>query len=282
MLFFPPAKLNLGLFVTGRRSDGFHDLESVFISLPWTDVLELHPAEGKPGSLQLELSGIPIPLGREEDNLIARAHRAILAAGHELPAVHARLHKVLPMGAGIGGGSADGTWMLRGLDACFGLGLDGLQLAKLAETLGSDCPYFAEDGPAFVSGRGERLKRMNPTGHSWNGWNLAVVYPNVHVSTREAFERLTPCSAPLDLRELSQIPVEQWHSRGVCNAFEPGIRAAFPQISAALDLVRDGAAYVQMTGTGAAVFGFYSDAEHAQGIADQAVHRGWKSWTGAV
>lgn len=282
MLFFPPAKLNLGLFVTGKRPDGFHDLESVFIAFPWTDVLELHSIDGDTGTLQLELSGIPIPSHTEGDNLVKRAHEALMQAGHDLPAVHVRLHKMLPIGAGLGGGSADGTWMLRGLNALFQLGLNSEQLIRISETLGSDCPFFAEEGPAFVSGRGERLTRLSAEGHSWNGWHLAVVHPNVHVSTRAAFEQLTPRPAPLDLRDLGQIPVDTWHARGVANAFEPGISAIVPEISEALNLVRDGAAYVQMTGTGAAVFGLYSDAIHAQSIADRAEQMGWKSWAGAL
>ena len=280
MVHFPPAKLNLGLFVTGRRPDGFHDLESVFVATDWTDVLEVHAVEGR-GTLELVHSGLAIPEAEPGSNLVERAHRALVEAGHDLPGLRVRLHKVLPMGAGLGGGSADGTWMLRALDELAGLGLGAEGLREHAAALGSDCPFFLEDGPAFVSGRGERIERL-PAGASWSGWSVAVVHPGVHVSTREAFGRLEVAPAPFDLRRLPETPVERWHAEGVGNSFTNGVAALVPEVAAALAHVAEGATYTQLTGTGSAVFGLYASHEQAMRVADRAMLRGWTVWSGVL
>ena len=281
MVHFPPAKLNLGLFVTGRRPDGFHDLESVFVAIDWTDVLEVHVVEGR-GALEVAYSGLAIPEGAPGSNLVERAHRELADAGYDLPSLRVRLHKVLPMGAGLGGGSADGTWMLRAIDEAAGLVLGPEGLRAHAEALGSDCPFFLEDGPAFVSGRGERIEPIRAGRPSWNGWSVAVVHPGVHVSTREAFGRLEVAPAPFDLRRLPDAPVERWHAEGVGNSFTNGVAALVPEVAEALAHVADGATYTQLTGTGSAVFGLYASHEQAMRVADRAALRGWTAWTGVL
>ncbi len=281
MVHFPPAKLNLGLFVTGRRPDGFHDLESVFVAIDWTDVLEVHVVEGR-GALEVAYSGLAIPEGAPGSNLVERAHRELADAGFDLPSLRVRLHKVLPMGAGLGGGSADGTWMLRAIDEAAGLGLGPEGLRAHAEALGSDCPFFLEDGPAFVSGRGERIEPIRAGRPSWNGWSVAVVHPGVHVSTREAFDRLEVAPAPFNLRRLPDAPVERWHAEGVGNSFTNGVAALVPEVAEALAHVAEGATYTQLTGTGSAVFGLYASHEQAMRVADRAAVRGWTAWAGVL
>lgn len=276
MVVFPPAKLNLGLFVTGKRADGFHALESVFVPIDWCDVLELTSAESGQG-LTTVYSGLPIPASSSA-NLIERAYAALLAAGATLPPVHAHLHKVLPMGAGLGGGSSDGAWMLRALNRWAGLSADALHEA--AAELGSDCPFFLHDGPAFVHGRGEHLEPL--AAGSWQGWPIAVVHPGAHVSTREAFARVDVGPAAMDLRGLAELPVEAWHDAGVANAFQPGVAAQFPLVAEALEHVAPGAAYHQMTGTGSAVFALYPSAERALEVADRAQQKGWAAWSGRL
>lgn len=279
MVVFPPAKLNLGLFVTGKRADGFHALESVFVPIDWCDVLEVTPAAAADAGsgLTTAYSGLPIPKSSSA-NLIERAHAALLDAGATLPPVHAHLHKVLPMGAGLGGGSSDGAWMLRALNRWAGLGADALHAA--AAELGSDCPFFLHDGPAFVHGRGEHLEPL--AAGSWQGWPIAVVHPGAHVSTRDAFARVEVGPAAMDLRGLAELPVEAWHDAGVANAFQAGVAAQFPLVAEALEHVAPGAAYHQMTGTGSAVFALYPSAQRAEEVADRALQKGWAAWSGQL
>lgn len=280
MLFFPSAKLNLGLFVTGKRPDGFHDLESVFVPIQWTDILELHAVEGPPGSLAMEYTGLAIPGVEAGGNLVERAHRLLVEAGRKLPALSGRLHKVVPMGAGLGGGSADGAWMLRAIDRVTGWEAGAEGQRPFAEALGSDCPFFLQDGPAFVHGRGEHIE---PIGDAlWTEAFVAVVHPGVHVSTKEAFGRLAVRPAPMDLRRLAALPVKEWHAAGVGNDFTPGVAASVPAVADALALVADGALYSQMTGTGSAVFGLYPTWEAAARAADGAALRGWATWFGPL
>lgn len=281
MVVFPPAKLNLGLFVTGKRADGFHALESVFVPIEWQDVLELSPADaGQTSTLTTHYSGLSIPPSAPGTNLIERAHAALIAAGATLPPVHAHLHKTIPMGAGLGGGSSDGAWMLRALNDWAGLELGDEVLHAAAAGLGSDCPFFLLDGPAFVHGRGEHVEPI--AAGRWHGWSIAVVHPGVHVSTREAFAQVEVGPAPMDLRGLAELPVEDWHAAGVGNAFQAGVAAQFPEVADALEHVAEGAVYHQMTGTGSAVFALYRAAEKAQRIADRATQKGWSAWSGRL
>lgn len=278
MVVFPPAKLNLGLFVTGKRADGFHALESVFVPIDWYDVLELTAADAGAGpGLTTAYSGLAIPPSNSA-NLIERAYAAMRATGASLPPLHAHLHKVLPMGAGLGGGSSDGAWMLRALNSW--AGLNAGQLHAAAAELGSDCPFFLHDGPAFVHGRGEHLEPV-ATG-SWQGWPIAVVHPGAHVSTGAAFARVKVRPAPMDLRGLPELPVEDWHAAGVANAFQPGVAAQVPLVADALEHVAPGATYHQMTGTGSAVFALYPDDARAVEVADRAKQRGWSAWSGRL
>ncbi len=279
MVVFPSAKLNLGLFVTGKRPDGFHALESVFVAVDWCDVLEL--SEGQTPGLTVEHSGLPIPASPPGSNLIERAYAALSdACGAAQWPVHAHLHKAIPMGAGLGGGSSDGAWMLRALNAYVDAGVPDAPLVELAAALGSDCPFFMQDGPAFVHGRGEHVEPV--AAGSLAGWPVAVLHPGVHVSTRNAFAAVEVARPPFDLRQLPGTPVEQWHAAGVANAFQPGVAAEHPEVAAALALAAEGAVYTQLTGTGSAVFGLYPTDEQAMRVADRAKERGWAAWSGKL
>lgn len=255
-VYFVPCKLNLGLFVTGKRPDGFHNLESVFLPLEWCDVMEVRELPGAP-RLELRTSGLPIP-GEPASNLLHRAYAAVAQGVPTVPALAVHLRKVVPMGAGLGGGSADGAWMLRVLrEACPSAEVDW---SELAAQLGSDCPFFLEDGPAFVGGRGERVERWSEGAPVWAGWHVVVLHSGIHVGTRAAFAGITPRPAPFDLRTLPGRPVEEW-SGLVGNDFEPGMVQAHPEIGRTLAALREaGATYVQMTGTGSAVFGLFAPA----------------------
>jgi 4-diphosphocytidyl-2-C-methyl-D-erythritol kinase len=287
LLTFPPAKLNLGLFITGKRPDGFHALESVFLPIGWTDVLEV-VASGEPGEVACEVVGRTVE-GPPESNLVVRAYREVVAAADgDVPGVQAHLIKALPSGAGLGGGSSDGTWMLRALRDGFGVGLkeEAGGWGRLAERLGSDCPFFLGDGPARVSGRGEVVEPWGVGAlPALAGCHVAVLHPGVHVSTREAFAAVTPRPAPFDVRELPGIALEDWTGR-VWNDFEAGVAAAHRPVAEALGMLeRAGAAYRSLTGSGSAVYGIFKGrgAEgEAAGAAAAGADRGWAVWCGPL
>jgi 4-diphosphocytidyl-2-C-methyl-D-erythritol kinase len=273
MIAFTPAKINIGLFVTGRRHDGYHDLESLFIPIPWKDALEIQLQE-EPG-IQLTTSGLPIP-GAPEDNLIVKAYNLVTRT-HELPGVKACVVKNIPLGAGLGGGSSNGAHMLRLLKESCSVNATPEQWNQWAAALGSDCPFFMQDEAAMTYGRGEHIEPNPSILTHLRGWNIAILHPGVHVSTREAFAAITPSSPPFDLKELTLHPVEDWKHR-VHNDFEGLIRKKHSAVDQAVVRLQEaGASYVQMTGTGSAVFGLFSDETSAAKIAHWGAKKGWRT-----
>jgi 4-diphosphocytidyl-2-C-methyl-D-erythritol kinase len=255
MLRFPNAKINLGLHITRKRDDGFHDLETIFYPVKtMRDALELVPAEGEKGTFHA--SGLPVG-SDEQTNLVWRAYK--LMQEHfpgEVPAMDLYLHKAVPMGAGLGGGSADAAFALQMLDEMCGLGLSGDDLEKLALELGSDCPFFIRNTPQFATGRGEQ---MEPITIDLSAYRIEVVCPDVHVSTRAAFSRIVPKPSGFDLRTLPQVPINEWKNI-LRNDFEESVFVQFPEIAAAKEnLYADGAIYACMSGSGSAVYGIFKE-----------------------
>ena len=262
MVVFPPAKLNLGLHITGKRDDGFHDLESVFLPIDWSDILEVVLDEKvPPGQARFEWTGLAIP-GDTVNNLVTRAHKR-LAEAFDLPGVSIHLHKVLPMGGGVGGGSADGTYTLRALHEVCNLGLSHDALMAHAAALGSDCPFFVQDAPALVRGRGEIVEPLQGD-LPLRGWWVVVANPGIHISTAEAFGDVTPTPRSTDWNALSTLPVNAWRDV-IQNDFEVGARQRHPQIGRLIDaLIEADAAYAQMTGSGSTVFGLFEKEKDAR------------------
>jgi 4-diphosphocytidyl-2-C-methyl-D-erythritol kinase len=250
MVLFPPCKINLGLNVISKRPDNFHNLETVFFPLPLTDVLEAVPSDD--GQFSLTFSGLPIP-GEPGNNICIKAYE-LLKADFGIPAVKMHLHKVIPMGAGLGGGSSDGTFALKLFNSLFDLDLDYLQLVDYASRLGSDCAFFVDPKPAFASGRGEVLEEI-PL--SLSEYQVALVIPPVHVSTAMAFQGICPKEAVWSLRNLHLLPVEEWKGL-VVNDFEESVFRQFPEIAEMKSqLYAHGAVYASMSGSGSACFGIF-------------------------
>ncbi|MEE2919929.1 MAG: 4-(cytidine 5'-diphospho)-2-C-methyl-D-erythritol kinase [Bacteroidota bacterium] len=262
MVFFPPAKLNLGLHILGKRPDGFHDLESVFLPLRWTDMLEVVIDEKVPsGKARFEWTGLDIP-GNVQDNLVTKAH-GLLAGKCDLPGLSIHLHKILPMGAGLGGGSADGTHALRAINEVCGLDLSKQELAKNAERLGSDCPFFLHDGPALIQGRGERITPIDLS-KALDGCHVVVANPEIHIGTAEAFSNVDPQARSTDWHGLVNVPLHQWHLH-LQNDFEAGVCAQHSAVEELIEVMKtSGGDHVQMTGTGSTVFGLFTDGTAAQ------------------
>ena len=248
MVAFPPCKINIGLNILRRRPDGFHDLETVFYPVPWTDVLEIIPSSE--GSFQS--SGTLIP-GREEDNLCLRAYQLLKDEFHLGP-VQIHLHKIIPAGAGLGGGSADAAYTLRVLNEIFELKLSVEQLSYYASQLGSDCSFFIHDEPMHGSGRGELLEKMEV---NLKGKFLVLINPGIHVATLQAFAGVIPGLPAYRLKESVQLPIEKWRN-SIKNDFEQSVFKNHPAIeNLKKQLYSMGAVYASMSGSGSSVFGIF-------------------------
>ncbi len=255
MVLFPPAKINLGLYVTCRRADGYHDLETVFYPVTGLyDVLEAVPAAHS-ASPKMHLSGLPVA-GAPEANLVWKAYALLRQKFPQVAPLDWHLHKVIPMGAGLGGGSSDGASALLLLNKMFSLGLSVAELEGFALQLGSDCPFFIQAQPCFAAGRGELLESL-PL--SLAGWRVHIEPSGIHVSTAAAFKLLQPCPAPFDLRNLPQVPVTDW-KKVLQNDFEGPVFSLHPELARRkAELYAGGAAYVQMSGSGSALFAIYKE-----------------------
>ena len=249
MLLFPNAKINIGLDIVARRSDGYHDIETLFVPVPeLADVLEIVFAEeAKMVQYGLEYDGEP------EDNLCFRAFR-LLQKEKGIGNVEIHLYKKIPVGAGFGGGSADCAFTLLALDSLFNLGLSKEELADYAATLGSDCPFFIYNRPMMASGRGEILK---PCEIDLSGYRIELATPDIHVSTREAYSKVVPAQPETPLAERLARPIGQWRG-SVKNDFEPSVFAAHPSLAAIKeDFYSRGAVYASLSGSGAALYGIF-------------------------
>ncbi len=269
MIAFPHTKINLGLHVSGKRNDGYHNIETCFYPLPWCDVLEIIRAE----TISFTNSGLGVP-GKHEDNLCLRAYY-LLRDKYDLPPVAIHLHKVVPLGAGLGGGSSDGAYTLKMLNHVFDLALNDKQLIAMAAELGSDCPFFIYDWPMHGSGRGEVL---SPANVKLNGKFIAVVKPSAHISTAEAFKNLVPRPVDQDIKRIvEQRPVSEWREL-LTNDFEPSVFSQHPEIQEIKSKMYDmGALYASMSGSGSAVFGIF---EKARAMRD--MFSGMTYWSGVL
>lgn len=258
MIYFPNAKINIGLNIIEKRPDGFHNLETVFYPVSWCEPLEVIVAgkENNMGgaTIKFESSGIPIS-GDSRSNLCVRAYN-LLSADFALPPVDMHLHKVLPIGAGLGGGSADAAFTIKILNDLFQLHLSAEKMQGYARQLGSDCAFFIENKPVLAYERGDVFV---PVGLNLSGYYIALVKPPVHISTAEAYAGIHPRKPERSLKELIQLPVEQWKDV-VMNDFEASIFTKYPQIETIKkELYSLGAIYASMSGSGSCVYGLFSD-----------------------
>jgi 4-diphosphocytidyl-2-C-methyl-D-erythritol kinase len=252
MLVFPNCKINIGLRITGKRPDGFHDLYSIFFPVPWCDALEIIEAN----QVSLSLSGLAVA-GDPANNLCLKAWHLLKKDFHQLPPVHVYLHKTIPTGAGLGGGSSNGAFMLKALNEKFELGICISDLEKYALILGSDCPFFIRNTPAEVTGRGEF---MNPLALSLQGYFLALINPGIHINTGWAFGQIRPTPFHPAFNNPAAVVPEAWKEHGLWNDFEAPVSSHHPVIRQILDTLQNkGAVYASLTGTGSTCFGIFRE-----------------------
>lgn len=253
MLCFPNAKINIGLNIVEKRGDGFHNIESIFFPVKLCDVLEAVIDENsEAGKASFTSSGIEIP-GNADDNLCVKAYH-LISKDYPMPGIRIHLHKIIPIGAGLGGGSADAAFFINLLNELFELNLAWGEKHHYARQLGSDCPFFIANKPAFAFERGDKLDFLEV---NLNGYHLVLVHPGIHVSTPLAYSLVKPEKPQTSLKELIQLPVEQWKGK-IVNDFEKPVMEKFPEIeSIKNELYKAGAVYASMSGSGSAVFGIF-------------------------
>ncbi len=249
MIQFPNCKINLGLSILAKRADGYHELETVFYPIALTDALEILPAE----TLTLTQSGIAVP-GDPSQNLCLKAFHLLKKDFPELPSVQMHLHKHIPMGAGLGGGSSDGTAALTLLNKQFSLGLNDAKLIAYASQLGSDCPFFVYNKAAHATGRGEIL---TPIDLDLSDYQFVLVHPGKHISTAWAFQQLTPHTKAESIQSIITKPIDEWKNHLV-NDFETPVFKAEPTLLQIKEqLYQLGAIYASMSGSGSSLFGIF-------------------------
>lgn len=258
MIVFPCAKINLGLNIVSKREDGYHNLETVFYPIPLYDALEIKYMDEKfPSQVacDLKVTGNAVECD-EQNNLVVKAYN-LLAGDYKLPRVHAHLYKHIPSQAGLGGGSSDAAFMIRLLDERFRLNIGNPEMEKYAARLGADCAFFIEAEPAYAEGIGDELMPVDGPKGNLNGYYLAIVKPDIAVSTKEAYAAITPKATSKSCREIVRQPIETWKEELV-NDFEAPIFKLHPELAEIKEkLYQQGAKYAAMSGSGSALFGIF-------------------------
>jgi 4-diphosphocytidyl-2-C-methyl-D-erythritol kinase len=253
MIVFPKAKINLGLRIIRKRNDGYHDIETLFYPVGLGDALEFVIQNNPQYKDQLTVTGIDTG-GDPEDNLVIKTIK-MLRESYSFPYLKVHLHKVIPLGAGLGGGSSDAAFLLKGINRHYRLSIDAGKLKEIALELGSDCPFFINCIPSFASGRGEELQ---PVSSFLKGYHITLLNPGVGINTREAYLNCRPEIPSTSLLKLTERSVDEWKGL-IINDFEEYAFNKYPQIGHMRDeLYNSGALFSSMSGSGSTVYGIFS------------------------
>jgi 4-diphosphocytidyl-2-C-methyl-D-erythritol kinase len=273
VIIFPNCKINLGLQIIRKRSDGYHDLQTVFFPIKIYDALEViqkpgesvKKIEGKLGSgtvgewLQFKCTGLDV--GSDPvTNLCVKAFHLLKKDFPQIPSSQMHLHKTIPVGAGLGGGSADGAFTLQLINQEFGLGISREMLLDYALQLGSDCPFFIINKPCYATGRGEFLE---PLALDLSSYQFIIVHPGIHINTSQVFSEITPTGTTKSIKEIIKQPIETWRNE-LKNDFEEPVFKNYPEVKKIKnELYQSGSIYAAMSGSGSAVYGIF-EKEHTE------------------
>lgn len=273
MILFPNSKINLGLNITSKRSDGYHNIETAFYPIAWSDVLEIQPcADSSAKTVNFSQSGIKI-YGEINQNLCVKAYQ-LIASQHPIDSVQIHLHKIVPIGAGLGGGSSDAAFTLLALNKLFNLNLSVSTLQNYASQLGSDCAFFIHNVPLLATGKGDAFKPIDLT---LTNYHILVVKPKVSVSTVEAYKNIIPATPAMSIQNILKTPVSEWRNCLV-NDFEKNVFKKYPSIEKIKDkLYKYGAIYASMSGSGSSVFGLFQNQPDMKTL-----FRGYTVWQGKL
>lgn len=250
MIEFPNAKINLGLNIIEKRSDGFHNIETVFYPIQLCDGLEINT--NNISETKLNVYGIRID-GNTSDNILLKAY-SLLANDYNLPPIEIFLQKNIPFGAGLGGGSSDAAFLLKMLNQNFNLQLSTEDICNYASKLGADCAFFIHNKPVFASGKGDVFENINI---SLKGLYLVLIKPNIGVSTQQAYANCLPTKPQLALKEIIKLPISEWKN-ALNNDFEYSVFPQYSEIKEIKDkLYESGAIYASMSGSGSSVYGIF-------------------------
>ncbi|NOU61875.1 4-(cytidine 5'-diphospho)-2-C-methyl-D-erythritol kinase [Marinifilum caeruleilacunae] len=251
MLCFPNAKINLGLNIIEKRPDGFHNIETVFYPFPLCDALEIAQSDSNE-TYEFSSSGIPIGIDPSQ-NIVIKAFD-LIASKFEIPSTAIHLHKNIPFGAGLGGGSADAAYMIKMLNDFYSLGLSIQQMEEFAIQIGSDCPVFIKNEAVFAEGKGEIFSSIQL---DLSGYHIALIKPDIHISTPEAYSGVSPKKPEKSVKELIKLPLKDW-KENIFNDFEDSIFPNHPELKKLKEeLYESGAIYAAMSGSGSSMFGIF-------------------------
>lgn len=252
MLFYPNAKINIGLNIIEKRPDGFHNLQSIFYPIPLCDIMEITPTKGE---FEFSTTGINIDCNNIEENLVVKAFK-LIKEKYNIPNIRMHLHKQIPFGAGLGGGSADAAYTAKALLELFELSLSENELKDMVSCLGSDCSFFIENKPAYVTGTGSLIE---PYSIELKNLYLYLVYPGFKISTPKAYKGIAPSNPSFDLRNINKIPVEKWEGT-IKNDFEKHLFGEYPILKEIKEeMYKNGAVYASMSGSGSAMYGLFRE-----------------------
>ena len=256
MIVYPNAKINLGLNIIEKRADAFHNIESVFYPIGLCDILEIVEDKAIPENsenrVSMTITGIEVP-GKVEDNLCVKAYQ-LIANDYYLPPLKIHLHKVIPIGAGLGGGSSDAAFFVRALNDLFDLNLSFGEMHHYARQLGSDCSFFINNQAVFAQQRGDEFERI---ALDLSAYYIVLVYPAIHISTAEAYSGVKPKKTKHSIEELIKEPMNTW-KESIVNDFENSVFAKYPNIHKIKNkFYEKGATYSSMSGSGSSVFGIF-------------------------
>lgn len=269
MVVFPNAKINLGLNIVEKRSDGYHNLETVFYPIGINDIVEITTNDGT--GVAFTSSGLSVDVGTS-DNLCVKAYD-LLKQDFDLPPVKIHLHKLIPMGAGLGGGSADAAFVLQAVNNKFNLQISQTKMVEYALTLGSDCPFFIINKPCYAAGRGEVIEEIQL---NLKGYKILLINPGIHISTATAFSKIIPYKPTRSVKVIVNNPIETWKDN-LKNDFEFSAFSGYPEIKNIKEyLYSQGAVYASMTGTGSTVYGIFRNDFDEENIRTSIVY--YKSW----
>lgn len=257
MITFPNAKINIGLNIIEKRNDGFHNIESVMVPVGLCDALEVvENFDKNTERIIFTSSGISIP-GNANENLCCKAYY-LIANDYSLANIKVHLHKHIPIGAGLGGGSADAAFFIRLLNDKFELGISWGEMHHYARQLGSDCSFFISNKPAFVEEKGDQYESIKL---DLSNCHIALIYPNIHINTAKAYSGVTPKKPARSLEnDIQNLPIEQWKNF-IHNDFEDSVFPQFPELKRIKEqLYSKGAVYASMSGSGSTVYGIFKEA----------------------
>lgn len=268
MLTYSNAKINIGLNIVEKRNDGFHNIETIFFPIGMRDAIEI--ADSKKDTLYtFSVSGIPINIDAK-DNIVVKAYK-LIRSKYKFPAQDIHLHKTIPFGAGLGGGSANAAYMIKLLNNKFNLGMSNEEMESEVKKLGSDCAFFIKNEAAFAIGKGDQLSSIDL---NLSCYHILLIKPDIHISTPEAYANIHPHKPEISLRELIKQPIETWKET-IKNDFEESIFPKYPLLAKIKEeLYEEGAIYAAMSGSGSSMFGLFKN--EPQILAQWEKHFCWK------